>query len=151
MMKLKATSAKNGSPAIVVSFDDKWFQLLKLNKISVIFRKRGPKSFSPDWIYAYVGAPTSAIVGRMKIKSYSWLSLAEALQFADQGCINKEDLRSYAEGYEEIAVFTVASFEPASEMLQRTTLNREYDFYPPQSFLRLSKDGREEIDRLCGY
>jgi predicted transcriptional regulator len=149
-MKLNSKSSKNSFQAIVVSFHHKWIQDLQQNQISVVFRKRGPRSFQPKWIYVYACAPISAIIGRLEIKKYDWLSVEEALKLTIEGRIEKNELLSYAQDYESLAVFTVGAFKSAKRPLSRIFLNGKYGFHPPQTFLRLSLDGQNEIDKLGG-
>ena len=59
---LKATPTDN-SKSIILSFDSKWDAALHNNVVSVVFRKTGPTRFLPNYMYVYLNAPTSAIIG----------------------------------------------------------------------------------------
>jgi predicted transcriptional regulator len=77
------------------------------NKIHVIFRKSGPRRFTPDLIYAYFASPDSAICARFSLVSYDVLNLTEALKLTEQGHISREELVSYGRDRHELVVMQV--------------------------------------------
>ena len=151
MVQLKSEGSKNGSESIVVSFDSRWLKPLHENRISVVFRKRGPRSFSPKYIYVYVGSPVSALVGRTKVTKYEWMPLESALCKAQDGFIKEEELRNYAGRYSELAVFSVERFQAMPNTLSLQYLHDTFEFYPPQSFLRLSIQGEAELEKRGNF
>jgi predicted transcriptional regulator len=142
MFTLKAVDESDGSQSILVPFDHKWETALRDNHIGVVFRKRGPKAFTPDSIFVYIGAPSSLLIGQLKVQKFAFLPVSEALALSTSGGITEADLRKYAGEYKELAVFKVGAFEAASTPLALSKLASSYGFYPPQSFLRLSESGR---------
>jgi predicted transcriptional regulator len=76
---LKSDSRSDASEAIVVSFDSRWFEQLRSGNIRLFLRKRGPRSTSTHWVYVYVAAPVSSIVGRFRIQRHEVVDLESAL------------------------------------------------------------------------
>lgn len=151
MTQLKAADLREASTSIIVSFHHNWLQPLLNNDVSVIFRKRGPRQIKPAWIYVYVGQPESSIIGRLPIKHYSQLNIAEALQLSQEGQISKHDLQDYAGTYKKLAVFRVETLQRSSPHISRKTLVEKFNFFPPQSFLILSTQGKILLDELAGF
>lgn len=145
MFTLKSVDDSNASRSILVPFDQKWESALQDNQIRVVFRKRGPRAFTPDSIFVYIGRPSSRLIGRLEVRSFEFLPLADAVTLSKSGGMSEADLSKYAGEYKELAVFRVGAFEAASTPLALSELASSYSFYPPQSFLRLSESGRTEL------
>ena len=150
MFTLKMVDDSNASQSILVPFDQRWESSLRDNKIHVVFRKRGPKSFTPDSIFVYIGAPACRLIGRLKVESFEFLPLSDATALADSGGLSEAELYKYASDYKELAVFRVRAFQPAPTPLALRQLASAYGFYPPQSFLRLSESGKAELLAALG-
>ncbi len=151
MFALKAIGKSDSSRSIVVSFGPHWEPSLRGNQIGAVFRKRGPKAFTPDYLFVYLGTPTSTLIGRMAVESFGFLPVSEALALADVGGLSRSELRDYAYDYRSLAVFRVGSFEPAPSPLRLAELATAYGFHPPQSFLCLSEAGRVELLQALGF
>lgn len=151
MNELKATAREDSSEAIVVSFDAKWSELLTSSTVTRIFRKRAPRSLAPRFIYIYVGAPVSALIGRCEVSSLDWLPTKDALALSTEGAISEEDLRRYADNYESLAVYTVGPIQVCVSPLSFSILQKQYAFSPPQSFFVLSKTGKHNLDEVAGF
>jgi predicted transcriptional regulator len=151
MNELKMTSADDASRAILVSFASKWLDTLVRNEVAVVFRKRGPRHISPNWMYIYLAAPKSAVVGRARIHSLDWLPCEEAFALAADGKIDPDELRRYAVGYDSLAVFRIGQLEIAHPKLTFAELSSQFGFSPPQSFFVLSESGQRHLDKLAGF
>ncbi len=147
-MSVKASGRDDASDAIVVSFESRWIEALSRQKVKVVFRKRGPKHTTPIWMYVYIGAPESSIIGRARIKHCEQQGIDAALRKCKDGHISESDLRQYAGRYSELFVFTIGPVELWRNPLNLATL-RELRFTPPQSFLVLSKEGKKRLDKLA--
>lgn len=151
MNQLKMTSPDDATKSIVVSFAAKWQEPLTHNDVTVVFRKRGPANFTPDFLYFYVGAPVSAVIGRAKITEFERLATDEAVRLADEGHINEKELRAYATGYDALVVFHLGRLQLAKTELSYSTLASSFGFSPPQSFFVLSKEGKSQLNKLAGF
>ena len=145
------TDEKDGSSSILIPFDQKWEEPIREQRILVVFRKRGPKTVSPECIFVYIGSPKSSLIGRFQVETFSFLPLENAVKLATSGGLTEADLRAYAGDYRDLAVFKVKAFEPASTPLSLSQLSSDYGFYPPQSFLRLSEQGRMVLNDAIGF
>jgi predicted transcriptional regulator len=150
-MMLKSQNNNDASDSILVSFDAKWAEPLAEGSVSQVFRKRGPKSTSPNWVYVYAGTPIKAVIGRLPVMCLRQLALKESLALADEGALKKRELQEYAGEYSSLFVFTVEKFQPASSPAPYSKLKEDYGFAPPQSFLILSEEGKIALDALCGF
>lgn len=145
------TTEEDASSSIVVPFDQKWEQPFRDRNIKVFFRKRGPRSFSPDFVFLYIAAPASRLIGRAEVESFSYMKLDKAVKLAVDGGLSETNLRHYAAGYSELAVFTLMGFEEAPSPLSFSQLSADYDFHPPQSLVRLSGTGKTTLEAALGY
>ena len=151
MAQLKANGPTDSTSAIVISFDAKWKDSISNNSLSVVFRKRGPKSPNLEWIYFYVSAPYSAIIGRGKIDKYESMPIHKALGLFEKGGLSQKELKEYAEGYEFLAVFSLATIETSENPIPLAQLTTELGFKPPQSFVIMSKNGKKQLDKSLGF
>lgn len=150
-MILKSLDNNDASDSILVSFDAKWMKPLAEGSVSQVFRKRGPKSTSPSWVYVYAGAPIKAVIGRLPVICLRQLTIKESLALADDGALTRSELKEYAGEYDSLFVFTVGIFQSASRAATFSNLKKHYGFAPPQSFLILSAQGKIALDALCGF
>ena len=150
-MLLKSQNNNDASDSILVSFDAKWAEPLAGGSVSQVFRKRGPKSTLPNWIYVYAGTAIKAVIGRLPVMSLKQLTLKDSLALADEGAIKTTELQEYAGAYSSLFVFTVGKYQPASSPAHFSKLKNDYGFAPPQSFLILSKEGKFTLDSICGF
>lgn len=152
---LKATE-KDRSGAIILSFHAKWDVPLRERKISVVFRKDGPRRFNPDWLYAYLTAPVSAITAKMPVTSYRKMALDEAVKLAPEGLLTEEGLRAYASApysasYSELVVFRIGEIQAASSPVTMRQLQTEFSFWPSPTYIPLSEAGKATLDRLAKF
>jgi predicted transcriptional regulator len=152
---LKATQA-DSSRSIIVSFHSKWDAPLRSGKVSAIFRKAGPRKFTPDWLYAYLNAPVSAIVARIPVTDYRSVSIDDALRLANEGMISEEELRDYAapryaKPYSSLVVYRVGAIEMAASPVTMQLLSSEYGFFASPNFIQLSESGVAILNRLAGF
>jgi predicted transcriptional regulator len=150
-MTLKSQDNNDASDAILVSFDAKWVKPLNDGSVSQVFRKRGPKSTSPSWVYVYAGTPIKAVIGRLPVIHLRQLTIKESLALANEGALERSELAEYAGEYSSLFVFTVGKFQSASTEVTFPELKEKYGFAPPQSFLILSTQRKNALDTLCGF
>jgi len=146
-MFLKAKGINDSSKGIVVSFHSKWQQILQEGKLRYVFRKRGPARMIPQWIYVYCGTPVKALIGRLPVKSLKRITVSECLKLAEYGAISENDLSNYAKDYNTLFVFEVGQYISARKAASLDQLNADYGFLPPQSFLILSEEGVDAVDK----
>jgi predicted transcriptional regulator len=145
--RLKRTPSDEAD-AIILTFNHRWEQMLTKGKIEVVFRKQGPSNFTPRLIYAYVSAPTSAIVCRMPVIAYSTMPVAKALEFADRGCIEVDELKSYAGASNSLIVMELGAILVARSPITCEYLSQHYNYWPSSTFIPLSKSGVAILDEL---
>lgn len=150
-MRLKSQDKNDASDSILVSFDAKWAKPLIDGSVSQVFRKRGPKSTSPRWVYVYAGAPIKAVIGRLPVIHLRQLTIKESLALVNEGALKRSELEEYAGEYGSLFVFAVGGFQSASSAATFHKLKENYGFSPPQSFLILSSQGKNELDALCDF
>ena len=151
MNTYKSNGQGDSSNSIVVSFHSKWKDLVLDKSVKAFLRKRGPAALKPEWVYVYVSAPISTIVGRMSIQGVSETSLSDCLLLQKETLLSSEEVCQYAENYKSLFVFNVNNTQIAKKELSLQSLNKHAKFSPPQSFLVLSEDGKSLIDELCGF
>lgn len=151
MAQLKAAKPQEATNSILIPFQAKWKEPILESRISVVFRKRGPKSRELNWIYCYVKAPESAILARCKISRYETLPLNKATTLCEFAGLTEVELRQYAAGYDSLAVFRLATIQPARRPVSLKELAADFHFKPVQGFLILSKDGKTQLDKALGF
>ena len=151
MITAKAQTAVERSGAIVVSFGANWYQEIHPSSFSVIIRKRVPASDHPRWLYFHVNAPVGKICARATIESIRHLSLEEALALANEIDLTDKDIKTYVGNNEAIGAYFVSEIEMAQRQMSTSELQECAIYFPPQSFLFLSHDGKRVIDRKCGF
>jgi predicted transcriptional regulator len=145
----KATDARTSTSSIVVSFDSRWYELLRQGKLRAIIRKRGPKKIKPECIYVYVNSPVSALVARLPIRKFEWRNSANA-RLCQETALKPEEITAYAGG-EQFAVFYVGQPELAQPRVPLRELASKLGFVPPQSFFVVSSSGKEQLDALGNF
>lgn len=150
-LHLKANSSKDTSNAIVVSFASRWQSALAAREVHLFFRKRGPRAVTPEWVYVYVGAPASALIGRFRLRQHVQLDAHRALELAGEGGLTPEELLNYLGGSSHVDAFFVDELELAPRACPLAKLKEQYKFDPPQSFLFLSIEGLAALDGALGF
>jgi predicted transcriptional regulator len=151
MNKLKSHTQSDAADAIVVSFEAKWGEILKATNVSRIFRKRAPRAIRPKYLYAYVGSPVSAVIGRLEVTALESIRSNDAIKLCPLGSISEKDLSRYSEGYDALHVYSVKPIQLCKSPISLNELQSEYSFSPPQSFLVLSVNGQAELDQKAGF
>ena len=147
---LKATPADQSS-CIIQSFHEKWKAPLIKSEIRVVFRKKGPKQFTPKTMYAYISTPTSAIVAKMPVLSCEFLPLDEAVQRATRGAISEDELRHYAKTNRELVVIEIGKTSVAKTPITLDYLVQTHGFWPSANFIPLSNHGVDVLDQLGDF
>jgi predicted transcriptional regulator len=149
-IRAKAVGQDEQSDAIVVSFAPHWQEPL-LKGVSVVIRKRFPKTVRPKWLYAYVNSPISAILGRAEIVSIDEISKAYAMGLQEELGMHAEDIAEYFGNLATIGCYRLGVMQPAVHPATLAKLSAKLIYYAPQSFFVLSHQGRNIIDGLAGF
>lgn len=148
--QLKRT-VSDQSDAIILTFNQKWNELLTSGRIDVVFRKQGPNDFKPQLIYAYVASPISAIVCRAQITTYQQFPIAQAVEFASRGCIDVEELLRYSGSNSKIITMELGQVFVAASPISCKILSSRYNYWPSSTFIPLSKYGVSVLDELGDF
>jgi len=149
LIQAKASGLEDRSDSILVSFDSKWEDLLLNNHIFTVFRKKVPKTFDPAWLYIYINIPEAKIVGRAKIKKIETVNLSKAISLSKSACLDINELKSYMDNSDKVGAYFLKTVQTAPLFVNLQTVKKHLKFYPPQSFLILSKEAKMIIDKLC--
>lgn len=134
--------------AIILPFQSRWLDSVTEGKVKAVFRKKGPAAkASPLWMYAYFGAPVSAICAKLKIVKVSHLPVDKAVKFCEKGMMTEAQLRKYAGDAEQLCVFELGECFVPEEQLGMDELARRFGFQPTPSFIALSQQGWDQLDR----
>ncbi len=134
--------------AIILPFQSRWLDSVTKGQVKAVFRKKGPNAkANPLWIYAYFGAPVSAICAKLKIAKVSHLPVDKAVQFCEKAMLTEAQLRKYAGDVEQLCVFELGECSVPEELLGMEELARRFGFQPTPSFIALSQSGWEQLDR----
>ena len=147
---LKRT-ASDTSDALILTFHHQWEQPLKRGAVHVVFRKQGPPGPPPKIIYAYISAPTSAIVCRIAVHKHENVSLNQAIRLADQGSITVEELKKYAGNRASLVVTHIDRPQIARKPIACEFLSKNYNFWPSSTYIPLSGTGVKVLDRLGDF
>jgi len=144
----KANSPAEASDSILVSFEARWEELFISGQVSGFIRKRLPRTTSPKWIYAYFGTPLARISVKAQIKSISEVPIGQVIASASDLCISKEEIREYCAGLSSIGLCLIATPFVSNHKLGLERMRSTLSFFPPQSFLILSKDAKRIIESI---
>jgi len=136
----KAESPDDSSDSVVVSFASHWESKIVAGEVSLVFRRRFPKSFQAKRMYLYVGSPRSSLVGVAAIERTEDFSLEDALAECESAAISQVELEKYFKGYEKIGGYHLSDICFFEDALSLAYVSEETGFTPPQSFVRVSKD-----------
>lgn len=135
------------STAVIYSFKEKWKELLEKGEISVFFRKRPPKR-KCERVYIYVGSPTSSIVGWAVVNEIRISNPASALEFAQQGKIEIQELKEYLEGAKEVGLIFIGKPVLFDKPVRVSEIRKIFNFYPPQNFVRVPQQACEMMEKF---
>jgi predicted transcriptional regulator len=144
----KSLSTQQNSTSIVVSFDDKWEEYFANESIKYFIRKRLPKTFQPDTFYAYFSSPLSRISCIANIESITNESVEDVLRISEKLLMSKAEIELYCEGYKTVSLCEIGKVLYFKKPIPMKTLKENLIFFPPQSFLILSEQGKEIIENL---
>ena len=145
--KLKRTPTDT-SDAIMLTFNAKWQGPLLAGEVEVVFRKQGPRGFVPTLMYPYVAAPISAIVARIPIISYASVSAERAIELANRGSIDKDELRDYANGLDSLLVIELGPVAVAKYPITCSYMSEHFNFWPSSTYIPISATGMQRLDKL---
>ncbi len=138
------------SDSVVVSFDSKWLEPLVAGDVHSVIRRRFPKARTPIWLYAYVNSPVSGLVCRSRIVAIDSLTLSDALGQASNLLLSSDEIRDYFGEYEHLGRYELGRAEVFGHTLGVNRLREAGRFFPPQSFLYLSRDGEDFVNEAVG-
>jgi hypothetical protein len=147
----RARTDSAASDAIVVSFDFTWYQGLKTGAFQAVIRKKIPRSFRPRWLYFHVNSPKSAICARGEIRSVEEIDLLGAIDLRLPLQLEEKEIRGYLGGKGKVGLFRLGEIRLAAAERTSSELRERLVYHPPQSFFRLSQQGKKVIDSMCGF
>jgi predicted transcriptional regulator len=151
MINAKAISVETRSDGIVVSFEHKWYPLIRDRAFSVVIRKRIPSSFTPKWLYFHVNSPRSSIVARASLRAVAEMSVNSTLDLANDIGLTRAEILAYVGDRQTIGVFRIRQIELARNEISKSILGQHMSYSPPQSFFILSRAAKSLVDQLCGF
>lgn len=151
LISAKAKTSAEQSDSIVVSFDEKWLPHLRAKDFTVVIRKRVPKNDHFRWIYLHINSPVCAICGRVEIERIFSLTTNEAIAVANEINMPSNEIASYIGAANSIGCYKLGEFQFGAKDVPMATLVSKLAYFPPQSFLILSKKAKMIVDQLAGY
>jgi predicted transcriptional regulator len=151
MISAKATSEADQSDAVVVSFDAKWHPLLTKTGITAVIRKRIPKTITPHWLYFHINAPIGTICARAQITAIAEIPLPQAKALSTSLALKLDEIQTYFEGAVTIGCYRIGAIQPVSRPVTLSDIRKHMAYFPPQSFMILSKQAKSIIDRIAGF
>lgn len=133
--------------SVVYSFFNKWEEPLRGGRVHVFFRKRFPSRL-PQRVYFYIGAPVMAVVGSARITKIERVSVEQALELSDKGCIPKAELTRYLGDRDSVGAIHMDDFSFFKNPVSADALASSIVFSPPQNFQNLSNDDEEVLMEL---
>ena len=133
-------SSNNRTSEVLVTFSAKWREPLLSDSIKCVLRRRYPKSIVPTRMYLYVAAPFSQVIGVSKITQIKDVDLAKAKKLHEKTRLGETELVKYFEGYDKIGCYFIEDTEIFQTAISLESLRKSWPFYPPQSFVSLSRE-----------
>ena len=149
MFELRAPKGQP-SRSIMIAFHAKWHDALRNRKVSVVFRKFGPRHFGPKWIYAYLTQPISAVVAKLEVTNCQHMTLDNAARVAEGSLLTKQEVLSYGARWEHLYVFGIGSIRMAIRPITFRHLADAYGYWPDSTFIPLTPNGEAVLDELGG-
>lgn len=147
----KASHASDESDAIVVSFDARWHSLLLARAFTLVIRKRVPKERTKRWLYFHINSPVAALCARAEITRIATITSSEAVRRTKDIGLSAEEIRSYIGDQGAIGCYALGGIELAKHPATVAILAEHLRYFPPQSFVVLSRGAKTTIDKLCGF
>lgn len=147
----KAVDVESRSDAIVVSFGAEWYDRLRDRRFTSIIRKRIVKNIQPRWLYFHINAPKSAICARAKINSIETIDLSAAIRSGSELALSTEEILAYLGTHTSVGCYRIADIDFPEREVTTEQLTMYMAYYPPQNFLILSVEGKDLLDKICGF
>ena len=151
LLPAKATTSDDQSDGIVVSFSSEWHQRLLDGKVRAVIRKRIPKTIEAKWLYFHVNSPVSAICGRARIQSVFEVSQSQACAISGDLMLTATDIANYFGTDKKVGCYKLMHTALAKQSLSTDAISKHLVYYPPQSFLILSRSGKAVLDKMAGF
>lgn len=139
-------SLNSRTSEVLVTFSAKWIEPLLSGAIKCVLRRRYPKSIVPTRMYIYVAAPFSQIIGVSSIKKVVDVDLTKANELKECTHVGEKDLVQYFNGYETVGCYFIEKPQIFHPAIHLEALRESWSFYPPQSFVSLSREAVEWLD-----
>jgi hypothetical protein len=106
---------------------------------------------NPEYLYAHINAPKSAICARIRLTSVIDIDVQTALTYIDQVKLTRDEIVKYIGDYNSIGCYNLGKIELAPHEAHIAELASKLVYHPPQSFLVLSQNGSDLLDEICGF
>lgn len=146
----KAQGKEERSSSIVVSFGSKWLERMASGGVSAVIRKRGPVSGFPSLMYIHVNSPVGGICAKAKINSVNRVALDDAQKLSCEIGLSDKEISDYSSGGTEVFCYRISDLIFLKEPIRSSDINKDFVYYPPQSFFFLSKAADDFLSRLFG-
>jgi len=147
----KAIQSSDRSDGMLVSFEHRWLDPFLNDPPRAVLRKRVPTLERPKWLYIYVNSPASMICGRIRIKEIQFVSLLCATKLADKLLLSGQEIKSYFGGLTKVGLYMLDTMQLANKPTKLAWIKKRMFFFPPQSFLFLSRKAKRVIDGAAGF
>lgn len=147
----KAISAEDQSDAVVVSFGAEWRGKLATQTFNIVIRKRVPSSSNFKWIYFHINSPVGAICARAPIRRIAYITRKAAVGAAKRIGLSAAEITSYIGSAPEIGAYEIGQVQCPIKPITTGDLASHLNYFPPQSFMIVSKAAKLIIDRLAGF
>jgi hypothetical protein len=144
-------SKEQTAEAVVVSFHSSWQEKIRKSAFNTILRKRIPILAHPQRMYFHVNSPIGAICARAEIREIKNISKNEALELEHSINLSTEKIQKYIGSANQIGAYFISHIDYAPHEARSRDINCEFRYYPPQSFVSLSKEHEEKIVKICRY
>lgn len=136
-------SLNSRTSEVLVTFSAKWIEPLLSGSIRCVLRRRYPKSIVPTRMYLYIAAPFSQVIGVSNITRIMDVDLAKAKTLQEKTQVGEKELVQYFGGYKTIGCYFIERPEIFHPAIHLEALRESWSFYPPQSFVSLSREAVE--------
>lgn len=139
-------SLNSRTSEVLVTFSAKWIESLLSGAIKCVLRRRYPKYIVPTRMYIYVAAPFSQIIGVSSINKIIDVGLTQAKELKECTHVGENDLIQYFNGYKTVGCYFIEKPQIFHPAIHLEALRENWSFYPPQSFVSLSREAVEWLD-----
>lgn len=139
LISAKALTSEDASDAILVPFDPQLLEVFMEKKVGAFIRKRLPSTMTPNWLYVYMKAPLSMVVGRAEILSVEERSIEYTIEHCAELLMSEEEVIQYCLERDVVGWCNLGSMEVFPRAVALSDLKSAMRFFAPQSFVILSK------------